>query len=60
MKAASADLIDLLANANAFVMWEVYTITLVDGSVLIWTNGDVAGSAGNSTVAAETTANLVS
>lgn len=60
MKTASADLVDLLANANAFVMWETYTITLVDGSTIIWTSGDVAGSAGNSSLAAEPTANLVS
>ena len=58
MKAASADLIALLANANRIVMWEVYTITLVDGTVLTWINGDVAGTVGPSSVAAEPTANL--
>lgn len=58
MKAASADLINLLANARSLVMWEVYTITLVDGTVLTWTNGDVAGVVGPSSVGAEPTANL--
>ena len=58
MKAASADLIALLAGSNEFVMWEVYTVTLVDGTVLTWTNGDVAGSAGASSIGAETTVTL--
>lgn len=55
MKTASAGLITLLATARQFVMWEVYTITLVDGTVLTWTQGDVAGAAARST----TTGNAV-
>lgn len=43
MKGASADLISLLANSNEFVMWEAYVVTLVDGTVLNWADGDVAG-----------------
>ena len=58
MKAASAGLIALLANANHLVMWEVYTITLVDGTVLTWTCGDVAGVVGPSSVGTEPAANL--
>lgn len=58
MKTASADLIALLASANHLVMWEVYTITLVDGTVLTWVNGDVAGTVGPSSVGVEPTANL--
>lgn len=54
MKTASAGLIALFATAREFVMWEVYTITLVDGTVLIWTTGDVAGTAGPSNVSGET------
>lgn len=53
MKTASAGLIALLASANHFVMWEVFTITLVDGTVLTWTSGDVASSTGLSQVAGE-------
>ena len=45
MKPASAGLIALLADSNTFVMWEVYTITLVDGTVITWTSNDVGGSA---------------
>lgn len=59
MKAASADLIALLADSNVLVMWEVYTVTLVDGTVLTWTDGDVAGPTGGSSVGTEVTANLV-
>lgn len=59
MKSASAGLIALLASSNELCMWEIYTITLVDGTVLTWTDGDVAGVTGLSSVAGETTANLI-
>lgn len=63
MKAASNEptpgaLAALLAGSNHIVMWEVYTVTLVDGTVLTWVNGDVAGVVGPSSVGAESTANL--
>lgn len=54
MKTASAGLINLLANSNEFCMWEVYTITLADGSVMTWTSAEVAGTAGPSSVSGET------
>lgn len=56
MKSATADLIALFADGREFVMWEVVTVTLADGTVMAWTNGDVAGSAGAapSSVAGET------
>ena len=40
MKAASNNLIALLSSSNRFVMYEVYTITLTDGTTLTWRNGD--------------------
>lgn len=43
MKQASQALIDLLAGTNQFVMWDVYTITLADGSVLTYSSGDTSG-----------------
>lgn len=46
MKSASADLINLLANSKQFVMTEVYTFTLADGTVLVYASGaDVAPNA---------------
>lgn len=42
MKAASADLIALLAGSNRFDMWDVYTFTLVDGTVLTYSSRDAS------------------
>lgn len=36
MKTAAAPLIALLESGEPFVMWEVYTITLLDGTVIEW------------------------
>lgn len=57
MKAASADLITLLATAKQFVIVETITITLADGSVITWTRGDAAN--GYSVSAAETQADII-
>lgn len=40
MKQAADALIALLAGTNQYVMWEQYTVTLSDGSVLTWNSGD--------------------
>lgn len=40
MKAASADLIALLAGSNQYAMKETYTFTLIDGTTLVYTLGD--------------------
>lgn len=40
MKAASSDLISLLANFNQFVMTETYTFTMADGSQIVYQQGD--------------------
>lgn len=40
MRAASAQLIALLNSSTAFLMADLYTITLVGGAVLRWTNVD--------------------
>lgn len=40
MKTAAAALIALLANQNQYVIWETYTITLADGSVLTYSTRD--------------------
>jgi uncharacterized phage protein (TIGR02218 family) len=45
MKSASADLIALFANSNQFVMWDLYTVTLTDGTVLTYTTEDTARGA---------------
>ncbi len=58
MKPADPDLIDLLANSNTLVMWEVYTITLADGTVLTWTSNDVGGTAAGPALGTETAATL--
>lgn len=55
MKTASPALVSLLANSNEFVMWGVFTFTLIDGSVISWTDGDVSGYAGSLSDAALTT-----
>lgn len=44
MKAASADLIAMLATSKTFYMVETYTFTLADGTVLVFTSGDVVPS----------------
>lgn len=41
MKAADPALIALLDSGDPFVMWEVYTITLADGTVLTWSTTEL-------------------
>lgn len=57
MKAADPALVALLDSGDPFVMWEVYTVTLVDGTIITWVSGDVAQQIGV-TVAGETPAAL--
>lgn len=57
MKAADPALVALLDSGDPFVMWEVYTVTLVDGTVITWVSGDVAQQTGVA-VAGETPAAL--
>lgn len=40
MKAAAAALDDLFADSNQFVMWEVCTVTMADGTVVQWPVGE--------------------
>lgn len=40
MKAADAALIALLAAQRQYHMWEIYTITLANGNVIVWISGD--------------------
>lgn len=44
MKAASADLITLLATAKQVVIVETYTWDLIDGTQLVLTLGDATNS----------------
>lgn len=52
MKTAEPALVALLESGEPFVMWEVYTITLLDGSVIEWATTELpavglpAGDAG--------------
>lgn len=58
MKAAGGNLIALLATAKELVMWEVFTITLADGTVLTYTAGDLPGYQAQSKVGTENKATL--